>query len=117
QAYGVETVQLDRIADGLHVGRNILRHAGTAADEAVLADQRELVHGRYTGQDRLLLDGHVPGELRRIGDDHAVSHVTVVREMHVGHDEARLAERGFHRLRGAAVDCGVLADHRPLAYL
>ena len=38
QPDGVETVQLDRIADRLDERRNVLVHAGHAADECILAD-------------------------------------------------------------------------------
>jgi hypothetical protein len=83
----------------------------------VPTDAHELVHRRQPGHDHLVLDGHVPGELRSVDQDHAVADVAIVREVHVRHDEARLAHRRAIGLGRAAVDVRVLADRRVVADL
>ena len=57
------------------------------------------------------------GELRAVRDDHAVADVTVVREVHVRHQEAVLPDRRLERLRRSAIDRGVFADRRAVADL
>ena len=99
------------------IRRNVLRHARAAADEAVPADRRELVHRDETRQNRLLVDRHVAGELRPVRDDHAVADVAVVREVHVRHEEAVLPDRRLERLRRAAIDRRVFANRRAVADL
>src|SRR5690606_23226367 len=95
----------------------ILRYPRTAAYEAVRSDVHELVHRDEAGDYRVVLHGHVTGELRTVRDDDPVAQMAVVREMHVRHDEAVGAHGGAHRLGGAAVDRGILADHAAVADL
>ena len=115
EAHHVQAVELDRVADRLHEGRNVLRDARAAADEAVPSDRRELVHGDEAGEDRLLVDRHVAGELRPIRDDDAVADVTIVGEVHVRHEEAVLPDRRLERLGRSAIDRGVFANGRAVA--
>src|SRR4029077_8871508 len=69
------------------------------------------------GNDRAVLDGHVPCHLDRVGDDHVVAHMAVVGEVHVRHEEAALPDRGLARRLGSAVDRAVLPDHGGVAHL
>src|SRR5688572_8331780 len=110
----VEPIQLHRVTDRLDERRNVLRHARAAADERVSPDLHELMHRRKPGKDRAILDRHVTGKLRRIRDDDAVANVTIVREMHVRHQERSLPDRRLERLRGPAVYRRVLTDTRTL---
>ena len=96
---GIEAVELHRIAHRLHVRRDVLVDARAAAHERVGADGDELMHGVEPAENRPVVDGDVPGALRRVGDDHVVADVTVVRQVHVRHDEAAGAHGGLERLR------------------
>ena len=75
EPHAVEPIELDRIADCLEERRHILRDAGTSANERVLPDPHELVHGDQSGKDGTVLDRHVSRELRAIRDDDAVTQV------------------------------------------
>jgi hypothetical protein len=117
QTDAVQSVQLDRIANGLDEWRNIFRDTRASTHEAVATDLHELVYRGEARQYCAVLDRDVTGELRRVRDDHAVAHVTIVREVDVGHEEGALADRRFERLRRAAVDRRILADARAVADL
>ena len=110
EAERVETVELHRIADGLHVRRDVLVDPGAAAHERVGADGDELMDGVEPAEDGAIVDGDVAGALGGVGDHHVIADVTVVREVHVGHDEATRAHRGLERRGGRAVDGRILAD-------
>ena len=94
QADRVEAVQLHRVADRLHVGRDVLVDPGAAADEGVGADGDELVDGVEAAEHGAVVDGDVARALGAVGDDDVVADVAVVGQVHVGHDEAAGAHHG-----------------------
>src|SRR5690349_9891542 len=70
------------------------------------------MYGTKRSDDRVLLDGHVTGQRGRIGHDHVVSDVTVMRDMGVGHDQAVASNPGQPGAsRRATVDRHALADY------
>src|SRR5205823_6072609 len=52
----------------------------------------------------------------RVGDDHVVADVAVVRQVHVRHEEAALPHGRLPGRRGSPVDRAVLPDHGPIAH-
>src|SRR5688572_25478416 len=76
------------------------------------ADLHELVDGHQPRKDRAIFDGDVAGQLRPVRDDDAIAKVTVVREVHVRHEEAVLPHGRAKGLRRPAVDRGVFTDPR-----
>src|SRR5262249_31915812 len=64
----------------------------------------------------VVLDGHVPGQGRAVAEDGAVSHLRVVRDVDVSHQQVVVADARYHAPAfGAAVDGDELADLVPLA--
>src|SRR5688500_10415494 len=117
EPHAIEPVELHRVADRLDERRHVLRDARAAANEAVTTDLHELMHRGQPGEDRAVLHRHVTRQLRGVRDDHAVSDVAVVREVHVRHQEAPLPDGRLERLGGAAIDRRVLADTGAVADL
>src|SRR6185503_15022385 len=99
QAHGVDPGVPRRAARGLHERRDVLRHARAAADHAVPADARELVHDRAAADDRPVVHHDVAGELHRVRDHDPVPDGAVVRHVRVRHEEPVVADaRGLARL-------------------
>src|SRR5262249_34327954 len=73
------------------------------------------MHRDEPGETGTVLDGHVSRELRAVRDEDAVANVAIMREVHVRHDEAALADARLERRRGAAIDGRVLAHRTALA--
>jgi hypothetical protein len=63
-----------------------------------------------SAEDRSIVNGHVARALGRIRDDNIVSHMTVVRQVHVRHDKATSADCGLIRCGSGTVDRGILPD-------
>src|SRR5881296_2906901 len=67
--------------------------------------------------DRAVVDGHVPGHLDGVRDDHVVTDHAVVRDVDVGHQEAPRTDRRLPGRRAAAIDRGILTNDRAVADL
>src|SRR2546430_14612880 len=76
--------------------------AREAADERVRADAHELMGGYDSADDGPIVSRDMPGHLHRVRDNHVVPDHAVVRDVHVRHDTAALADRGPPRRRAAA---------------
>src|SRR5262249_27254786 len=98
--------------DGLGVGRHILVHAGSAADEGVRSDAHELVDRNQATDDGAIVHGYVSRHLNGVGEDHVVPYHAVVGDVDVSHDETAFAHRRLARARGAAIDGAVFANDR-----
>src|SRR5437762_970461 len=85
QADGIQAVESDRISDCFEKWRDVFGDTRTAADETVSTDAHELVHGGQPGEDCLVVDDHVSGELHDIRQDHVVADVAIVAQMHIRH--------------------------------
>src|SRR5512146_987747 len=97
--------------DGGHVRGHVLRDSGERADHRELPDPHELVDPDEPADDRADADLDVPGKRRGIGHHHPVSHLAVVGDVAVGHEE-RLAAQAGHSpaVRRPAIHRHVLAD-------
>ena len=67
------------------------------------------MHRAQPGNRGLVLDRDVSGQLRAVGDDHVIADMTIVRQMHIAHQEAVAADARRDRVRGATIDGRVLA--------
>ncbi len=74
-------------------------------------DPAELVNGRETAENGVVLDFDMAGQRRGIGHDHPVVNLAVVGHVRIGHEQVVVAD---HRLAAtihrAAVQGGKLAD-------
>ena len=55
-----------------HERRHVVQHAAQAADEAVAADRRIVMHGDAAGERGVVVDVHVAAQQRAVGHDDAV---------------------------------------------
>ncbi len=109
QAHHVHAHEAQRFACGLYIRRNVLAHQRCPGDEAVRTDADELLHGHVAFQNSPVADGDVPSKVHAVGDHHVVAHQAIVRQMHVGHQQAVLPYGGALPVGGAAVDGDALA--------
>ncbi len=71
---------------------------------------------RHAADDGHVVNLHLAGKLDGVGHDHLVAHAAAVRHMHIGHDQALLADArdlavaraGMYR--GKLAQCGAIAD-------
>src|SRR5689334_20732928 len=87
------TLQTDRvdsvtpcvISNALCIRKWILDDDGITAHKSMLSRATKLVHSGIGADAGVVFDRHMPRKRCRIGHDHAVAYVTVVRDMRLGH--------------------------------
>ena len=76
------------------------------------ADLDELMHDGKAAQYRVIAHLYVSGQLRVIGEDGVVAHLTIVRQMHICHDPIVIPHAGdTDILRGTQIKSAKLADY------
>src|SRR6185437_4196591 len=99
------------------VGRDVLVDPGPPTDKGIGTDSDELVNRIQPAQHRTIVYGDVAGALSSIGNDNLISHMAVMSEMHVRHNEAACADDGLEGGGSATVDGGILPDDGPRSHL
>ncbi len=75
------------VALGNHERRNVLSDAGAAAYHNVRADDAELMYCSHAADDDEIIQRHVTGQRRVVGQDAAVAKRTIVRHVGVDHQQ------------------------------
>lgn len=68
------------------------------------------MQGHDAGENRAVVHGNVPCQLRTIGDADVIADMAIVRQVHIAHDEAARADPCHTGRRSAAVHGRILAD-------
>ena len=113
----IESLEDDRCTAGKAVRRHVLGDPQPAADHGVAADACELMHGRHPADDDIVFHLRMARKHCRIGHDDVVSDDTVVRNVHVPHQEAALPDDGLPAFAGPPVERRILPDRCPLTRL
>ena len=98
-------------------GGDVLPHSAFCAHKSELADMHELMHSGHAADSRVIPHMYVSGQHGSVGDDHAVTKQTVMRHMHIGHEQAasphtcqRPAPLRTAMHGNVFTNCGVVAD-------
>ena len=73
-------------------------------------DMHKLVDTGHSADDGKVVDVHVPGQLHHIGDDAVAAHLTVVRHVHIFHQEVAISHHGVFFQVCSAVDGHIFPD-------
>ena len=95
----VEAREMGAVADRHAVRDDVVLDARHAADEGVLADAHELVHGRRRRRGWRSRRSAMAGEHHVVGADDVVADLAVVRDVRVDEEQAVVADDGRHRRR------------------
>src|ERR1043165_2485104 len=91
-------------------GRNVLARRGTAAHHRQPSDAHKLMHGSVAGEKDVILQDAMASYQGTIRQDAAIADDAIVSNVAVGHEEVVIADHGFHRIGGAAMDRHVLPE-------
>ena len=82
------------------------------------ADLAELVDQGETAEDDPVVDGHVAGQRRGVGENRVVADHAIMGDVHVGHQPVVVADAGHPAaFLGAAIEGDEFADHVAVANL
>ena len=111
EGHDVDAPRPGRRAFAQHERRHVVQHAAQAADEAVAADRREMMHGHGAAERGVIVDVHVPAQQRAVGHDDVVAQLAVVGHVAAGHQEILVADpRDAVFFFAAAIDRDAFAD-------
>ena len=111
ERHDVDAPRPGRRAFAEHERRHVVQHAAQAADEAVAADRREMMHGHGARERGVVVDVNVPAQQRAVGHDDVVAELAVVGHVATGHQEVVVADpRDAVFLFAAAIDRHAFAD-------
>src|SRR5207248_521322 len=93
------------------VRHDVLRDHRAAADECVLPDAAELMHGAERADRGIVSDLYVAGQCGVVRENRVRTDMAIVRDVRVGHEEVFVANRRLPATTGgAAVDGDEFAE-------
>src|SRR4051812_30689652 len=92
ERHDIDTTWPGRGTFAQHKRRHVVQHAAQAADEAVAANRREVMHGDGSAERSVVIDMHVAAEQRTICHDDVVAELAVVSDVATGHEEVAIAK-------------------------
>src|SRR5690606_899649 len=112
----VEPAQSGAVANRHAERDHVSGKTAAAADEGMMADAHELVHGGQTADIGVIANLAMAGERRLVGHDDAIADDAVMGDMGIGHEEAAVSDPGDPAAAvGAPAHGHALADDAVLA--
>lgn len=112
QAAGAGGVAIDD-----HEWRYVLNDFGKSADDRMFPDPAELMDRSKAGNDRVILNRHVPREAAVVGKNDVIAELAVMRDVGVTEKQIVRADAGGQFCMRAAMHRAVFAEHVVISYL
>ena len=108
--HGEVDATIEALAGNDDIGGNILGEGGAGLYHRTHAHARLGILNDAGGEDDVVFDEAVAGNLRAIAEDAAVAHLGVVGDVGALHQHVAIADDGLAAMMGGAVDDDILTD-------
>jgi len=101
QAFRVDAVRFCRISPSHNVGRYVTQDNRPSGGERMRTYATKLMYQRGATKDDEVADGYVPSQLHSVGQHRAVTHLTVVGNVSIGHHPIVVAKSSNTNILGS----------------